>query len=44
MGLQMDFSPPSPPPPHHQLLDAKTTFVDSVGWWGRGEGWGVSVL
>ena len=28
MGLQMDFFPPSP---HHQLLNAKSTFVDSVG-------------
>ena len=30
------FSPPSPPlfPSHLQLLDAKTTSVDNVGWWG----------
>ena len=35
--------PPSPPPPppssHFQLLDAKITFVDSVGWWVVWGGW-----
>ena len=41
MGLQMDISPPPTPPPSHlQLLDAKTTFVESAG---GGEGVGGTV-